>query len=281
MLEVFAKGEYHVPRVETLTALAVDQRFHVDIGWVEFADNNAVTQRARRIEILREGKIERPSGKPARGADAPVAEHRDAPNVIGQLRRLQVDAALAEHDRDLALVVQAIAALGIDELAIGADDLTRQLPETPEPGFADFLIGIALIRPAAHLDRHCRGVVGEISAGASDARIIRPRGMKAHICCRVNKRLAAWAVFVLGLSKQMIQRLLSVFERARAAFDQTGEIRRHQRLGHLQRTGLTLPLAKIFGASVGQIYDIAVMQCAGSLIGAEYDDFHWMRSLPV
>src|SRR6267378_1922473 len=115
MLKVFAKGEYHVARVEALTAFAIDQGFHIDIGRVDFADNNAGTERARRIEVLREGKIEGAAGKPTRGTDAPIAEHRDE---IRQLRGLQVDAALAEHDRDLALVVRAIAALGIDELAV-------------------------------------------------------------------------------------------------------------------------------------------------------------------
>src|SRR5215510_2718390 len=106
MLEVFGKGEYHVARVEALTALAIDQRFDVDIGWVGLADNNAGTQRARRIEILREGEIERPARKPARRSDAPIAEHRDAPHILLELRGLQVNATLAEHDRDLALVVQ-------------------------------------------------------------------------------------------------------------------------------------------------------------------------------
>ena len=103
--------------------------------------------------------------------------------------------------------------------------------------------------------------------------------MKARICYRVNQGLAVRAVLVLSLCEQMIQRLLRVFQRTRAAFDQTREIRGHQRLGHLQRTGLALPLAKVFGASIRQVDHIAVMQGAGSLIGAEYDDFHWTQSL--
>src|SRR3984893_3207855 len=164
-------------------------------------------------------EIEGAAGQPARPADAPIAEHRDAPNLIGQLRRLQVDAALAEHDRDLALVVQAIAALGIDELAVGADNLARQLPETPEPGFADFLIGLALIRPAAHLNRHCHRMVGEISAGASDARITGPRRVQTKSLYRVDEGLAAGAEFVLGLAEKMVECLLRVFERTRAALD--------------------------------------------------------------
>ena len=280
MLEVFAKGEYHVARIEALTALAIDQRFQIDVGRVGLAYGDAGSERARRIEILREGEIERSAGQPARGPDAPIAEHRDAPNVIGQLRRLQVDAALAEHDRNLAFVVQATAALGIDELAVGADDLAGKLPETPEPGFADFLVSVALIRPAPHLDRHCRRVVGEIPAGASNARIIGPRRVQADSPYRVHERLAAGPEFVLSLAEKIVECLLRVFERTRAALDQTGEIRGHQRLGHLQRTGLTLPFAKVFGASIGQIYDVTVMQCAGSLIRTEYDDFHWMQSLP-
>jgi hypothetical protein len=123
-------------------------------------------------------------------------------------------------------------------------------------------------------------MVGEISAGASDARIIRPRGMKAYSLYRVHKGLAAGPEFVLGLAEKIVECLLRVFERARTALDQTREIGWHQRLSHLQRTGLTLPLAKVFGAGIGQVGDIAVMQCTGSLIGAEYDDFHWMQSLP-
>jgi hypothetical protein len=117
-------------------------------------------------------------------------------------------------------------------------------------------------------------VVGKISAGASDARIIRPWGMKADICCRVNKRLAARTVFVLSLSEQIIQR-------TRAALDQAREFGWHQCLGHLQRIGLVGPLAKVFGAGTRQIYDIAVTQCAGTPVGAEYDDFLWTLSLSL
>ncbi|TMJ56632.1 MAG: hypothetical protein E6G90_05320 [Alphaproteobacteria bacterium] len=104
--------------------------------------------------------------------------------------------------------------------------------------------------------------------------------MQADSPYRVHERLAAGPEFVLSLAEKIVECLLRVFERTRAALDQTGEIRGHQRLGHLQRTGLTLPFAKVFGASIGQIYDVTVMQCAGSLIRTEYDDFHWMQSLP-
>jgi hypothetical protein len=59
-----------------------------------------------------------------------------------------------------------------------------------------------------------------------------------------------------------------------AAFDQPREVRRYQRLGHFQWIGLVGALAQIFGARIAQIDDTAFMQRAGSLIGAEYDDFH-------
>jgi len=62
-------------------------------------------------------------------------------------------------------------------------------------------------------------MVGEISAGAGDARIIRPWRMKAHICGRVHEGLAAGAKFVLGLAEKMVECLLRVFERTRAALD--------------------------------------------------------------
>jgi uncharacterized membrane protein YbhN (UPF0104 family) len=74
-----------------------------------------------------------------------------------QLRGLQIDAYFAEHDRDLAFVVQPIAPLGIDELAIGTDDLASELPKSPEASVADFLVCIALIRSAAHLHGHGSG----------------------------------------------------------------------------------------------------------------------------
>ena len=96
----------------------------------------------------------------------------------------------------------------------------------------------------------------------------------------MHEGLAAGAEFVLGLTEKIVECLLRVFERTRAALDQTRQFGWHQCLGHLQRIGLVGPLTKVFGASIGQIDNIAVMPCAGSLIGAEYDDFHWMQSLP-
>ncbi len=38
------------------------------------------------------------------------------------MRGLQIGTPFAEYDRDLALVVQAIAPFGIDELTIGTDE---------------------------------------------------------------------------------------------------------------------------------------------------------------
>ena len=102
--------------------------------------------------------------------------------------------------------------------------------------------------------------------------------MQADIRRGVNEGLAAGAEFVLRLTEEIVERLLSVFERTRAAFDQTREVGWHQRLAHLQRTGLAGFFAQILCASVGQVDDIAVMQCARSFVGAEYDDFHPMRS---
>src|SRR5207244_7985363 len=154
VFEIFAEGEYHVPRVEALAAFAIHQRLQIYVSGVGLADRDARAQRARCVEILWDSEVEHPAGGFPRRADAPIAQHRDAPDVIGELRGLQIDAALAEHDRDLALVVQAIAAFGIDQFAVGADDLAPELPETPEPGFADFLVGIALIGSATHLDHH-------------------------------------------------------------------------------------------------------------------------------
>src|SRR5262249_39917202 len=109
-----------------------------------------------------------------RRSDAPIREHRDPPNIFLQLGGLQIHPSLAEDDCNLALIVQPIAAFGIDELAIGADDLASELPKSPEPGMADLLIGIALIRSATHLDGHRRSMIGEVSAGACYASIIRP-----------------------------------------------------------------------------------------------------------
>src|ERR1700730_17778605 len=61
----------------------------------------------------------------------------DPPNVVLQLRGLQIGTPFAEYDRDLAVVVQAIAPFGIDELTIGTDDLASELPKSPETGVAD------------------------------------------------------------------------------------------------------------------------------------------------
>src|SRR5271163_1578705 len=274
MFEVFAEAENHVAGVDALAALAIDQCLDIYIGRVGLPHNNARALRARRIEILWEGEIERTTRKPPWRTDAPIGEYRDAPHVICQLRGRQVDAALAEHDRNLALVVQTVAPLGVDELAIGTADLARELPEAPEAGSADFLVSIALIGSAAPFHGHRRSVVSEVSAGASDAGIIRPRGVQPHIRGRVNERFAPWPEFIPRLSEEVVECFLRVFERARAALDQPREVGRQQHLGHFQWAGLACTLEQIFGARVRKVDDTAVMQRAGSLIGAKYDNFH-------
>jgi hypothetical protein len=45
-------------------------------------------------------------------------------------------------------------------------------------------------------------VVGEVSAGASDAGIIRPRGMQLRVGGRVNERFSARPEFVLRLPEE-------------------------------------------------------------------------------
>ena len=279
MLEVLAKGEHHVAGIEALAGLAVDQGLQIDIGRIGFADRDARPERTRRIEILWKGKIERAAGRLARRPDTPIREDRHTPDVILQLRRLQITAALAEHDGDLALVIQAIAAVGVDNLAVGTNDLPREFPETPEPGFADFLVSIPLIRPPTHFLGHRRGVIGEVAAAAGNAGVVGPRRMEAYIRGSMYKRLASCTQFIMGPSEEVIERLLRVFEGARAAFDQARQIGRHQRLGHFQRAGLIGALPQVFGAGMVEIDDIAVAQCTGAPAGAEYDDFHWMRIL--
>ena len=93
------------------------------------------------------------------------------------MRGLQIGTPFAEYDRDLALVVQAIAPFGIDELTIGTDDLASELPKSPETGVADLLVGIALIRFAPHPHGHGRSMVGGVPAGACDASVVRPRSV--------------------------------------------------------------------------------------------------------
>jgi hypothetical protein len=136
-------------------------------------------------------------------------------------------------------------------------------------------VGIAFIRSAAHLHSHRRGVVRKVSAGASNTGIIGARRMYAHFRCRVNNLLTRRPNFVLRLAEQIFERLLRGVERARAAFNKTCEIRRHQNVRHLQRAGLVCSLPEVFGARIGQVDDTCVTQSAGSLVWAEYDDFHW------
>jgi hypothetical protein len=66
-----------------------------------------------------------------------------------------------------------------------------QWPRSPRshPKNLRLLMGIVLIRSAAHLHCHRRSMVGEVSAGTSDAGVIGPRRMHAHCRCLVNKHL--------------------------------------------------------------------------------------------
>jgi hypothetical protein len=97
------------------------------------ADRDARPHRARCIEIFREIKIEGSARRLPRRSDAPIREHRDPPNVILQLGGLQIHPSLAKDDCNLALVVQPIAPFGIDELAIGTNNLASELPKSPNP----------------------------------------------------------------------------------------------------------------------------------------------------
>ena len=102
--------------------------------------------------------------------------------------------------------------VGVDELAIGTDDLASQLPKPPEPRIADLLVGIAFIRSAAHLHGHGRSVVGEVSTGASNAGVIGPRRVQVHVRYLVNQPFAPWAQFVRRLTEKIIERRLRGLE---------------------------------------------------------------------
>src|SRR6185312_406174 len=280
IFEIFAEAEHHILGVVALTAFAIHQGLEIGIGRIGLAHGDTGTHRGRAVEILGEGEVERAARDLARRADAPIGEDGHAPDMVLQLRRLQIDAALAQDDRDLALVIEPVAALGIDELALGPDDLAAQFPESPEAALADFLIGVALIRLAAHLHRHRGGVIGEIAAGACDARLARPRCVQFYLRHRAHDALALGAELVLRLAEEMIERLLRRLERARPALDEARQIRGRERFGHFVRARLAQLLAQIFGRRVAEIDDLAVMEDAGPPLGTENDDLHALSPFP-
>ena len=100
-------------------------------------DNDAGTHRARSVKVFRKVEVEWAAGWLPRGTDAPIREYCDTPNALPQLGAFQIGAAFAEDDCNLALVVEPVTPVGVDELAIWPDDLARQFPETPKSGSAD------------------------------------------------------------------------------------------------------------------------------------------------
>ena len=141
-------------------------------------------------------------------------------------------------------------------------------------------MGIPLIRSAVHLHRHRRSMVGEVSAGASYAGVIGPRGMQAHCRCLVNKHLAVGSKFVLRLTHKITERRIRGLQRTRPAFNETCQVRWHDDIRHFERTGLACSLPQILGIRIGQVDDASLVQRAGSFAWTEYDDFHEKRFLP-
>src|SRR5205085_3357772 len=91
--------------------------------------------------------------------------------------RLDIGAAPAKHDLELAFIIEAIGLLRIDHRTVGTGHLSVHLPEAPDAGITDLSPRIAGIGFALHLLGHRRGMVGEIPAGAGDAGAVRPRRM--------------------------------------------------------------------------------------------------------
>src|SRR6185437_6835276 len=127
-----------------LAALAVDQSLHPGVGRIGLAHRDARAQRGRTIEILRQAEIEGAADLLARRANAPIGKHGNAPHILFELRGFQIDPALAKNDRDLAFVIEAVAAFRVDEFAAGADEFALHLPEAPKAAVADYLARIAL-----------------------------------------------------------------------------------------------------------------------------------------
>src|SRR4029079_11417421 len=125
---------------------------------------------------------------------------------------LDIGAALREHDGQLALVVEAVSLLWIDYRTVGTGDLAVHLPEAPDAGIADLRPRVAGIGFALHLLGHCRGMVGEITAGAGDAGAVRPRRMHLNGSGRVNQGGAARVLLVVRPTEQVIERLLRAVE---------------------------------------------------------------------
>ena len=78
----FSRDEQiHFARIEPLTALAVHPGLDIDIRRVQFADDDAWSQRTRLVEVLRHAELERALGFAWR-PDAPITQEGHAPDQI-------------------------------------------------------------------------------------------------------------------------------------------------------------------------------------------------------
>jgi hypothetical protein len=164
--------------------------------------------------------------------------------------------------------------LRVDDRAVGAGDLAVHLPEAPDAGVADLRPRIAGVGLAQHLFGHRRGVVGEIAAGAGDARTVRMRRVHMHGGGGVNEGGAARVLLVVRVAEQVIERLGGIVEGTRPGLDQAGEVGGNQRLGQFDRVRLAVLLGGVFSEGAAEVDDRAVPQHAGALVRTVDDDLH-------
>src|SRR5207245_1907940 len=133
IFEDLAERPDHLFCVVALAYLPVDMQLHIDIAMVVFTDYDVRTHRRAAVEVFRQIITDGSALRPTRPAvtNAPVMEQRHPPDILIDVSGVDILTALADHNRNLSLVVEAFRSLGIRNLIVGSGDLMRIFPKSP------------------------------------------------------------------------------------------------------------------------------------------------------
>src|SRR5262245_35099803 len=191
----------------------------------------------------------------------------NAPDVLVDPVLGDILAALADHDGNFALIVEALGAFRIGNLLLRTRNLVRILPKSPLAFFFGQLGDLRQIaRNAGPTRPHAGQMRGVVTAHTSDAPL-GPGRVELNILSVVDDGFYA----TLG---RMLDGALSVFDGCFSQGNETLQSPWDLLVGASFGVGLAALVAQIVGQRAVQVDDLVILPCADTALRAKKDDLH-------
>ncbi len=196
-------------------------------------------------------------------------EQSDAPDILVNPVGGNVFAALADHNRHFAFIVEAPGAFRIWNLFVGSSDLVRIFPKTPLALFARHASYLREIASDTGTPRpHAGEMRGVISADAGDT-AFRPGSVELHAVNIVDDSSETRSGF-----GDVLDRSVGIFKSCRSQRNEIFQRRRNSLIGMGLRVGVAALLAQIAGESAVEVDHFVALPGADSFLGAKENNLH-------